>query len=93
MKRTLSDKVAYNDKKGKETGDPFAIYYGLGVIIYQQYPRNNGKYRTTVDATIKSFKRLSLTKDPYHVAAYKGLMCGLRDAANDRKSKRTPPSP
>lgn len=79
MKRTLTDKLKYNAKRNTN----FAFGYRLGVSMYQDYPKDTAKGKIETKRLIDNFKSLARGGDEIS----KGVMCGIRDAANERKGK------
>ena len=77
--KTLAEKVAYNEtQKGG-----FPRGYCAGVRFYQSYgkkgkPVDKKKHNQFIDDMKEGAKKHSYCK---------GFMCGIRDAANERKSK------
>ncbi len=80
MKRTVKEKVNYN--KGRKT--EFSGGYTLGVMLYNDYPKQNGEGKKTINSIVGDSKELAKAGDQWS----KGVMCGMRDAANERKAKR-----
>lgn len=78
--KTLAEKVAYNETQN--TG--FSHGYCTGVKFYQNYgkggaPVDNKGHNEYIDDMKKAAKKHSYAK---------GFMCGIRDAANERKAKK-----
>ena len=80
MKRSLKEKLAHNRQKKTS----FASGYVTGVILYSDYPKGNSKDKKTITSIIDNAKELARMGDE----SCKGIMCGYRDAANERKSKK-----
>lgn len=80
MKRTLKDKLKYNSKRNTD----FAFGYRLGVRMYKDYPKDTAKGKLETKRLIDGFKTLARGGDE----TSKGVMCGIRDAANERKGKK-----
>ncbi len=78
--KTLAEKVAYN--QAQENG--FSRGYCLGVRYYQNY----GKGGTPVDKTKHNEFIDDMRKAAKKHRYAKGFMCGIRDAANERKAKK-----
>lgn len=79
--KTLAEKVTYNEKKD----GGFSRGYCTGVKYYQNYgkggaPVDKRKHNEFIDDMSVSAKK------GYSYA--KGFMCGVRDAANERKTKK-----
>ena len=89
MKWSLEDKVAYNNKKYEQTKDHFALGYTLGVTLYQGYFKSNASTKAAIDVMVQTLGNSDPKIDPEGAKTYKGFMCGLRDAAQDRKSRKT----
>lgn len=79
MRRTLKEKYDYNKSKN----DKFSCGYCFGVDLYRDYSRQNAQgkaiYKELINNASQSAKSGSITE--------KGIMCGIRDAANERKNK------
>lgn len=86
MKRTVDEKLKYNC--GQRTA--FAYGYRFGVQAYRQYPKANERRKRDISGDINYNKRLAQTGDRSRESTQyaKGFMCGVRDAANERKSKQ-----
>lgn len=80
MKHTLKEKLQYN--KARHT--PFSIGYDLGVMLYIDYKKMDSRGKQVISDIIGSNRRLARSGDEIG----KGFMCGVRDAANERKSKQ-----
>lgn len=80
MKRTLNDKYKYNSKRKTN----FAFGYCLGVRIYKDYPKDTAKGKLETKRLIDDFKTFAREGDEIS----KGIMCGIRDCANERKGKK-----
>ena len=85
MKRTIDEKLKYNS--GQRTA--FAYGYRFGVQAYRRYPKAE-KQKRDISGDIDYNRRLVQTGDKSResVQYAKGFMCGVRDAANERKSKQ-----
>lgn len=79
MVRTLKEKYDYNKRKSGE----FSSGYCMGVDIYNDYPKGNDTLKSTYKSLITNAKYLALKGDSYG----KGIMCGVRDAASERKAR------
>lgn len=82
MARTVDEKVRYNKAKGN---DDFGSGYCIGVTVYRNYIKQNETRRQETKSLIDNFVRLAKTGDKLS----KGVIAGYRDAANERKSRRT----
>ena len=80
MSYTVDEKLAHNRKKNTL----FSAGYVLGVNIYRSYPKANAKDRATVKEIISSAREGAREGDEWN----KGVMCGVRDAANERKARK-----
>ena len=81
MKRTLNEKYDYNKKRGGDFGNG----YCFAVTLYREYPKMDKQSKTAVKRLINSEKDLALYPD---MQRSKGFMCGIRDAANERKARK-----
>lgn len=79
MKRTVDEKLAFN----KQRNDDFAIGYCAGVQLYREYPRASAKDKARTKKIIDTARELA-----HDFALQKGVMCGVRDAANERKARK-----
>lgn len=86
MKRTIEEKMKYNSSQRTA----FAYGYRFGVQAYRRYPKADERHRRDIKGDIEYNKRLAQTGDISRssVQYAKGFMCGVRDAANERKSKQ-----
>ena len=80
MKRTLKEKYEFNHARNT----PFSTGYSLGVNVYNDYRRLDDEGKKIVRELIDTNKLLARDGDELS----KGFMCGVRDAANERKSKQ-----
>lgn len=78
--RTLEEKLRYNSIRKTD----FSFGYKLGVSIYKDYPKLNEKGKQEIKCLIDDYKDLARGGDKIS----KGFMCGIRDAANERKRKK-----
>lgn len=78
--KTLTEKVAYN--KTQKTA--FSSGYCMGVRDYQGYVKCSEKDRRILKDITDTMKDIAKLGDPLG----KGYMCGIRDAANERKAKK-----
>ena len=80
MKRSVDEKLRYNEsRKGM-----FSVGYRLAVKTYRDYPKQNAKGRKIIKELITDSNELARTGDGFG----KGFMCGVRDAANERKARK-----
>ena len=86
MKRTVDEKLQYNS--AQKTA--FAYGYRFGVQAYRRYPKADDRQKRDILGDIDYNKRLAQTGDRSRESTQyaKGFMCGVRDAANERKSKQ-----
>ncbi len=77
---TLQEKLAFNKKRGTQ----FSAGYILGVRTYQKYPLKDRKGKQAAKKAIDEFSKMARNGDEFA----KGIMCGIRDAANERKAKK-----
>ena len=80
MKRTVYEKYEYN----KRRKNLFSSGYVYGVNLYRDYPKQDEEGKMLTEATIN----LSHVYAREGQDCSKGVMCGYRDMANARKSKR-----
>ncbi len=80
MKHSVDEKLVYNKKrKGL-----FSTGYVLGVEIYRGYSKGNKESKALTRGIISDSNDLARMGDEYG----KGVMCGVRDAANERKARK-----
>ena len=86
--RTFEEKVNYN-KKHYSTDD-FSAGYIIGVGIYRDYPKSDEKGKAETRKMISYFNKIAKGKDRNRkeTRLSKGVMCGIRDSANERKRKK-----
>ncbi len=82
--RTFEEKVNYNKKRYKT--DNFSAGYVIGVQMYHDYPKYDEKGKAEARKTIGDFNDLAKGKNGDRLA--KGIMCGIRDSANERKRRK-----
>lgn len=82
--RTFEEKVNYNKKRYKT--DNFSAGYVIGVQMYHDYPKYDEKGKAEARKIIGDFNDLAKGKNGDRLA--KGIMCGIRDSANERKHKK-----
>ncbi len=85
MPRTVDEKVKYN--QGRKT--PFSYGYLWGVKAYRQYPQASTAERKRILAQIDDYSKDARNGKGKSRECAKGFMCGVRDAANERKAKKT----
>lgn len=105
MARTFKEKVDYN--KGRTKVSEFASGYDLAVYLYQSYIKapeqarkqinvifdNARKNLTTSRIALKRAENDMAKANAKRAVDYNnGILCGMRDAANDRKKRQNPPS-
>lgn len=82
MSYSFAEKLQYNQAREKESR--FAAGYVLGVNLYHAYtPALKNDIRGIIDA----FKA-TVKATPCDCEHEKGILCGYRDAANERKRTR-----
>ena len=79
MKRSVEEKLAFNKKRGTA----FSAGYITGVKVYRNYPQKDRKGKLMVKKGIDEFSRQAKSGDEFA----KGIMCGIRDSANERKER------
>lgn len=77
---SVDDKIKFNKKRGSLFGGG----YILGVKQYRSYALKDRKQKQVAKKAMDEFSRLAKNGDLF----YKGYMCGVRDAANERKAKK-----
>ena len=82
MKYSFKEKLRSNKTRQKHR--PFAAGYVFGATLYEDFPRQNTEFKKTVKEFIDTMKNSASGKDSDYE---KGVMCGYRDAANERKAK------
>lgn len=82
MKRTLKEKYDYN--KSKCSSSPFSRGYCEGVEVYLDYA--GSPY--CMQSNTKLYIDLQRQGAQHGNQNSKGFMCGIRDAANERKGKK-----
>lgn len=78
--QSLDDKIKFNQKRGTQ----FSVGYILGVKQYRSYPQKDRKGKQTAKKAIDEFSKMAKNGDEFA----KGIMCGIRDCANERKAKK-----
>lgn len=86
--RTFEEKVNYNKKRYKT--DNFSAGYVIGVQMYHDYPKYDEKGKAETRKMISDYNKIASGKDRNSIATKlsKGIMCGIRDSANERKRKK-----
>lgn len=79
--KTLAEKIEYNKKQNTD----FSKGYLLGVRWYGEYPKLSGEERKKQLEVIDITKSSAKLGDRFS----KGIMCGVRDAATERKRKKS----
>lgn len=80
MKRTVQEKYDYNDK----LDTPFSTGYTLGVILYRDYARMDKEGKKLIRKIFDDNHELARSGDEIG----KGVMCAVRDCANERKARQ-----
>lgn len=84
MQRTVNEKYSYNRRRRDKTGDRFAGGYCFGVTMYRDFPKAPAEQKKVTRQILASAAVDARDGDKWA----KGLMCGVRDAANERRGKR-----
>lgn len=86
--KTLKEKVDYNRKRS--SSDQFAAGYIIGVTMYNDYPKLDDKGKAETRNMIGDYNKIANGKDRNSTAIKlsKGIMCGIRDSANERKRRK-----
>ena len=79
MKRTVQEKYEYN----KRRKGMFPSGYVVGVNLNRDYPKQDKEGKDIIEATVNICHANALFGDEFG----KGVMCGYRDKANERKNK------
>lgn len=89
MKRTVDEKYDYNMRRMRETKDmsekSFSSGYCMGVAMYQGYGKNSGMADMQRRRKFIDNAKIKAQNGDLHC---KGIMCGVRDAANERKARK-----
>ncbi len=80
MKRTVDEKYKYN----QEREGSFSTGYCLGVSLYRDYMKSDKETKAMIKEIISNSKELARKGDDLG----KGLMCAVRDCAEERKAKQ-----
>lgn len=81
MKRTLKEKYDYN--RARNDGE-FSSGYCIGVTMYKDYVKGDDEYKKVIREFVDTSKELARDGDKFG----KGVMCGYRDCANERKARQ-----
>lgn len=84
MARTVEEKVKYN----RERKTPFSYGYLWGVKAYRKYPQADKIEQKQILAEIDDYSKEARNGKGKARECAKGYMCGVRDAANERKGKK-----
>ena len=86
--KTLKEKVDYT--RNRSSSDQFAAGYIIGVTMYNDYPKLDDKGKAETRKMIGDYNKIANGKDRNSTAIKlsKGIMCGIRDSANERKRKK-----
>ena len=80
MKRTVQEKYDYNRKLDTE----FSTGYTIGVRYYRDYTRTDDGGKKVIREIFDAGHELARLGDEIG----KGIMCALRDCANERKARQ-----
>lgn len=83
MSRTVDEKVKYNEQRKT----PFSWGYRWGVQAYRRSAAIKAE-REQISAEIDSYRAEAAHGKGKSRECATGFMCGVRDAANERKSRR-----
>ena len=78
--KSLADKLKYNEGRN----EAFSIGYDIGVNMYRKYGLLDKRQKEQQKEYIDECSQRARAGD----ALYKGVMCGIRDAANERKANK-----
>lgn len=81
MKRTVDEKYEYN----KNRNTPFSNGYTFGVTMYRHYLKAAPEHKADIKALIASSSKDARSGDQWS----KGVMCAVRDAADERKRRKS----
>ena len=79
--RSVDEKYKYNEKRGGAFGNG----YCFAVRWYRDYPKMDNETKKVFKEYIDGQRELAKYSDMQDA---KGFMCGIRDAANERKSRK-----
>lgn len=85
MARTVDEKLKYHQEQSKRT--PFMWGYNHGVKLYRGYPKADKAERKRILAEIDGENQNARNGKTASREFSRGVMCGVRDAANERKAK------
>ena len=77
---SVDDKIKFNRKRGSLFGSG----YIFGVKQYRGYALKDRKQKQIAKKAMDEFFKMARNGDEFA----KGIMCGVRDAANERKAKK-----
>lgn len=77
---TLDDKIKFNQHRP----NLFSVGYITGVKAYRNYLLKDRQGKQATKKAMDGFSRQAKSGDVFA----KGIMCGIRDAANERKAKK-----
>lgn len=80
MKPSLDDKIKFNQRRGTQ----FSVGYITGVKVYRGYSLKDRQGKQKTKKAIDEFSRQARNGDEFA----KGIMCAIRDCANERKAKQ-----
>lgn len=83
MARTVDEKLKYNQQRRTA----FGYGYAWGVKAYRKYPNADKAERKRILAEIDDYNKEARNGKGKARECAKGFMCGVRDAAKERKSK------
>ena len=83
MGYSVDEKVKHNE--GQKT--PFSYGYCWGVKAYRKYPTANRVEQKRIQAEIGDYSDEAKSGKGRSQECAKGYMCGVRDAANERKAR------
>ena len=81
MKFSFLEKYRYNQAHASHK--PFSAGYKMGADLYLDYAKAGKDGQKQTHKIFNEFHALALQGDPFS----KGILCGARDAANERKRK------
>lgn len=84
MVRTVDEKLRHN--QAKKT--PFGYGYSWGVKAYRKYPKADKAERKRILAEIDDYNKEAWNGKGRSRECAKGFMCGVRDAARERKERQ-----
>ena len=86
--KTLQEKINFN--KSRSVSDQFSAGYIIGITMYKDYPKLDDKGKAETRKMIGDYNKIASGTDRNSTAVKlsKGIMCGIRDSANERKRKK-----